>query len=134
MPFRAKFNYRAGLDGRPRPYLDLLLGRETPPQRPVQGLLDTGADVSCLPSEYAAILGLTPQDLEHQATARHEQPLVDQSIPPIFAQLPGDRERTFELRPIFLPDTPQILWGRDLMQFYTVSFAEREQQFTLFAP
>ena len=50
---------RPGSDGHPRPYLWLTLkGPRGGPEVPIVGLVDTGADKSVLPIDYAQLIGI----------------------------------------------------------------------------
>ena len=63
-PWSATAPYRRGSDGHPRPYLWLTLkGPRGGPDVPIVGLVDTGADKSVLPVDYAQLLGYQAEDL-----------------------------------------------------------------------
>lgn len=125
--------YRPGPDGQLRPYLLLTLrGLKTGGEVVISGLVDTGADRSVLPVDYAAELGYTVEDL-----APVEVGQVEGSASAWLAQKPckafvdGIPEIEFEIAPLFIAGL-NVLWGRaDLMMSFTVSVSEKRQELTL---
>lgn len=102
-----------------------------------QGIVDSGADFSCLPYGYASLLGYQPADLtELQGTQVQGAMTLYRAATPIRALLPGDMPRnTFELHPNFVENADMILWGRlDFFRVFSVVFTETMQQFTLVRP
>jgi hypothetical protein len=126
---RINLPYEPGPDGRPRPYLWLELHGPGGSVR-VRGVLDSGAGVSVLPRPYARMLGLEE--------ALYEVPVESggsavQSELPVTAYVPGAPEQEVRLQPAFVDAHRDPRWGRDFMRVWSVSFAEREQQFVLWA-
>jgi hypothetical protein len=100
--------YKLGPDGQWRPYLLLtLIGVKPAAEREILGLVDTGADRSVLPIDYAAELGYTVDEL-----AAVEVGQVDGSASAWLAQRPckasvdGIPEVEFEIAP-FVRRQPQ---------------------------
>lgn len=125
--------YRPGPDGQLRPYLLLtLIGHKPGQEIMISGLVDTGADRSVLPIDYAEELGYSVDDL-----APVEVGQVEGSASAWIAQKPcgaivdGIPELEFEITPLFVASL-NALWGRaDLMMAYTVSVSEKDQELTL---
>ncbi len=125
--------YRPGADGQLRPYLWLtLVGLKQGQETLISGLVDTGADRSVLPIDYAEELGYTVDDL-----APVEVGQVEGSASAWIAQqsceafVDGIPEIKFEIKPLFVA-TLNALWGRaDLMMTYTVSVSEKDQELSL---
>lgn len=125
--------YRPGPDGQLRPYLLLtLIGLKPGSEIMISGLVDTGADRSVLPIDYAEELGYTVDDL-----APVEVGQVEGSASAWLAQQPcgaivdGIPELEFEITPLFVASL-NALWGRaDLMMAYTISVSEKNRELTL---
>jgi hypothetical protein len=125
--------YRPGPDGQLRPYLLLtLIGLNPGQEIMVSGLVDTGADRSVLPIDYAEELGYTVDDL-----APVEVGQVEGSASAWLAEKPceafvdGIPSIRFEIEPLFVASL-NALWGRaDLMMNFTVSVSERARELTL---
>lgn len=125
--------YRPGPDGQLRPYLLLtLIGLKPGQEIMISGLVDTGADRSVLPIDYAEELGYTVDDL-----APVEVGQVEGSASAWIAQKPcgaivdGIPELEFEITPLFVASL-NALWGRaDLMMAFIVSVSEKMQELTL---
>jgi len=125
--------YKLGPDGQWRPYLLLtLIGVKPRAEIEILGLVDTGADRSVLPIDYAAELGYTVDDLasvevgqvEGSASARLAQK-------PCKASVDGIPEVEFEIAPLFVASL-NVLWGRaDLMMSFTISVSEKNKELTL---
>jgi hypothetical protein len=132
-PWSATAPYRLGSDGHPRPYLWLTLkGPRGGSEVPIVGLVDTGADKSVLPIDYAQLLGYKVEDL-----APVEVGQVEGSASAWDAQKPceafvnGVASVKFEIQPLFVA-TLDALWGRaDLMMTYVVSVSEKDQELSL---
>jgi len=116
-----------------RPYLWLVLtGPRGGEQVLVSGLVDTGADRSVLPIDYAQKLGYKVDDL-----APAEIGQVEGSASAWLAQKPcqafvdGISEIKFEIEPLFVAGL-NALWGRaDLMMNFTISVSEKGKELTL---
>lgn len=125
--------YRPGPDGQLRPYLLLtLIGLNPGQEIMISGLVDTGADRSVLPIDYAQELGYTVDDL-----APVEVGQVEGSASAWLAKKPceafvdGIQSITFKIAPLFVASL-NALWGRaDLMMTFTVGVSERNQELTL---
>ena len=125
--------YKSGPDGQLRPYLLLtLLGVRPGAEVDVLGLVDTGADRSVLPIDYAEELGYTVDDL-----APVEVGQVEGSASAWVAKRPckafvdGLPSIEFEVEPLFVGGL-NALWGRaDLMMRFTVSVSEKAKELTL---
>jgi hypothetical protein len=119
--------FKRGSDGTPRPYLWVtvrgLNGREIE----IQGLVDSGADKSVLPREYAPLLGYTEANLKTEEIDQVEGVAKGEDAQvPCTAFVRGRPQPTFALRPLFV-DTLDALWGRgDLMRAYAVTISERD--------
>lgn len=125
--------YKLGPDGQWRPYLLLtLFGPKPESEVMISGLVDTGADRSVLPIDYAEELGYTVDDL-----APVEVGQVEGSASAWLAQKPcrafvdGIPEVEFEIAPLFVASL-NVLWGRaDLMMTFTISVSEKAKELTL---
>jgi hypothetical protein len=125
--------YKRGPDGQWRPYLLLtLIGVKSGVEIEILGLVDTGADRSVLPLDYAAELGYRADDL-----ASVEVGQVEGSASAWLAQKPckasvdGIPEVEFEIAPLFVSSL-NVLWGRaDLMMSFTISVSEKNKELTL---
>ena len=109
------------------------VGTSRPRQVEIDGIVDSGADVSALPFEYAEALGYADADLRHQrvdVAGGH----VDawRAAYPVGAAVLGMPELRFELCPLFVPGSRTALWGRqDFMTAFRVVVDERAQLLTL---
>lgn len=125
--------YRPGPDGQLRPYLLLtLVGVKPDREIVISGLVDTGADRSVLPIDYAEELGYTVDDL-----APVEVGQVEGSASAWLAKKPckafvdGIPEIEFEIAPLFVASL-NVLWGRaDLMMNFTISVSEKDKELAL---
>lgn len=132
-PWSGTAPYAPGSDGNSRPYLWLTLtGPRGGPKVPIVGLVDTGADKSVLPIDYAPLLGYDAEDL-----APVEVGQVEGSASAWDAQKPceafvnGVPTVKFQVQPLFVA-TLDALWGRaDLMMTYVVSVSEKAQELSL---
>jgi len=135
-PWNETTSYTRGSDGRFRPYLWLTLqSRRGESDVPIVGLVDSGADKSVLPLDYAELLGYETEDLSPVEVGQ-----VDGSADawdtqePCEAFVRGIPSVKFEIRPLFVA-TLDALWGRaDLMSTYVVSIDEKEEELTLHLP
>lgn len=134
MAARTKFAYEVGPDGQHRPYLWLEISGANHTREYVRGLLDSAADVSLLPAQYAKLLGYEDRDLEALTVASPSGEIrVRRARDPLYARVPGERERDVPLRPLFADRLGEGRWGRDFMRYYPVTFTERDRQFSLFS-
>jgi hypothetical protein len=122
-----------GSDGWLRPYLWLILkGPRAHAGIPIVGLVDTGADKSVLPKDYAKLLGYAADDLEPVEVGQMEGSAeawgAQEPCEAFVNGIPGVK---FEIQPLFVA-TLDALWGRaDLMMTYTVCVSERDRELTL---
>jgi hypothetical protein len=102
---------------------------------PVSGLVDSGADKTVLPIDYAELLGYSDDELERVEVGQVEGSVSAwDSKRPCRASVAGLSSVEFEMQPIFVA-TLDALWGRaDLMGTFVVSIAEREKELMLHLP
>jgi hypothetical protein len=107
-------------------------GLDGGPRIPVNGLVDSGADKSVLPLEYAPLLGYGDEDLEPQEIDQVEGFASGRDARrPCMAHVRGRPRVAFEMSPLFVA-TLDALWGRaDLMAAYEVTISERRQRLGL---
>lgn len=125
--------YKPGPDGQLRPYLLLtLLGVKPGLEVEILGLVDTGADRSVLPIDFAEELGYTVDDLEPREVSQVEgsaSAWVAKKACQAFVD--GLPDTTFEIEPVFVAGL-NALWGRaDLMMNFKIGVSERDRQLTL---
>ena len=116
-----------------RPYLWLALtGPYGGEEILISGLVDTGADRSVLPIDYAQTLGYKIDDL-----APAEIGQVEGSASAWTAQKPcqafvdGIAAVKFAIEPLFVSGL-NALWGRaDLMMNFTIAVSEKDRELTL---
>jgi hypothetical protein len=116
-----------------RPYLALHVTGPSGANGPIVGLLDSGADSTCLPFGYASLMGYQAGDLE-RLTGMSASGAMDtwRAKKPASAVVVGMSAPTFEINPLFLPNSPNALWGRaDLFRVFVVAFDEPNQTFTI---
>ena len=128
--------YKPGPDGQLRPYLLLtLLGVKPGLEVDILGLVDTGADRSVLPIDYAEALGYTVEDLEPREVGQVDG-LASAWVAkkPCQAFVDGLPDIKFEVEPLFVGGL-NALWGRaDLMMNFTISVSEKARELTLRPP
>lgn len=128
--------YKPGSDGHLRPYLWLTLHPLNGGQPvPILGLVDSGADKSVLPLDYAPLLGYQAADLEAEEVGQVEgSASAWDARKPCRAYINGLASVEFEMQPIFIA-TLDALWGRaDLMNTYVVSISEKDKELSLHLP
>lgn len=116
-----------------RPYLVVRMIGVNGAEGNVNGLVDSGADITQLPIGYASLMGYTGADLEPLtvATAGAAAQLT-RARTPCKAYVIGLPSIVLELRPAFSSASPWVLWGRtDFMVTFDISVSERNQHFTL---
>src|SRR4051812_49038692 len=86
-----------------RPYLALHVVGINGAEGDVFGLIDTGADVTCMPRGYASLMGYTAADLERSigGSASGSMTMWDANKPST-VWLPGLESQKFELWPSFV--------------------------------
>ena len=123
-------------DGDRRPWLTLEIWGQAPGAStpvPIDGLIDSGADTSALPFDYAEELGYGQRDLawEPIRQVRGRAPAW-RALRPCCARVRGIPEIEFDLCPVFIEGSLGALWGRaDFMTAYSFELEEREERFTL---
>jgi hypothetical protein len=116
-----------------RPYLQIHLTGPTGSDGDVIGLIDSGADTSCLPLGYASLLGYKQEQLQLTPCVGVGGACeVFEALEPLEAYVLGLQDAVFEMRPTFLPDSHMALWGRqDFFKIFGVCFDEPSEEFTL---
>lgn len=125
--------YRPGPDGQFRPYLLLtLIGLKPDQEVEIVGLVDTGADRSVLPIDYAEELGYTVDDLAPVDVSQVEGTASAWvAKKPCEAFVDGLPEIKFKIEPLFVASL-NALWGRtDLMMAFTIAVSEKSRELTL---
>ncbi|HZV73595.1 MAG TPA: hypothetical protein VFF79_07765 [Conexibacter sp.] len=136
MPTELRAPYLDALRTGKRPYLSVRLFGPSGNSLGAIGIVDSGADVTCLPVMTSALLGLDKEDLE---PSRVQQlggaKAAFQARDPIRAQLDGVPDFEFELRPVFC-EGHQGLWGRQdfFRAFEAITFYEAAQEFVITIP
>ncbi len=100
---------------------------------PINGLVDTGADKTVLPIGYAQLLGYGANDLTFSPLQQVQGAADAWDVnAPSRAFVVGGLPDEFELRPLLVPGSLNVLWGRDdFMRAYAVVVSETTQQLTL---
>jgi Aspartyl protease len=122
--------YRPGPDGQLRPYLLLtLIGLNPDQEVEILGLVDTGADRSVLPIDYAEELGYTVDDLAPVDVSQVEGTASAWvAKKPCEAFVDGLPDIKFKIEPLFVASL-NALWGRtDLMMTFTVGVSEKKRE------
>ena len=125
--------YRPGPDGQLRPYLLLtLIGLKPDQEVEISGLVDTGADRSVLPIDYAEELGYTVDDLAPADVSQVEGTASAWvAKKPCEAFVDGLPDIKFTIEPLFVASL-NALWGRaDLMMAFTIGISEKDRELTL---
>jgi hypothetical protein len=135
-PWTGTVPYREGSDEHPRPYLWLTLrGPRSGAGIPIIGLVDSGADKTVLPLDYAQLLGYKPEELTSVQVGQVEgsADAWDAQVP-CEAHVNGIEAVKFEIKPLFVT-TLDALWGRaDFMATYVVSISEERRELGLHLP
>lgn len=136
MALELRRSYRDAFGHGMRPYLTVRLSGIQGRDVTAVGLVDSGADVTCLPMVMAALLGFRRSDLEPVAIqqlggGQHAW----RAMTPIRAQLVGAPATAIELTPIFAEGSRRSLWGRDdfFRAFEEICFHEQDWTMTLAA-
>lgn len=125
--------YKPGPDGQLRPYLLLtLLGVKPGLEVEILGLVDTGADRSVLPIDFAEELGYKVDDLEPREVSQVEgSASAWVAKKPCQAFIDGLPETRFEIKPVFVAGL-NALWGRaDLMMTFDIGVSESSRELRL---
>lgn len=136
MPTELRASYLDALRTGRRPYLSVRLAGPGGASLGAIGIVDSGADVTCLPLLTSVLLGLEKEDLEPSRVQQlgGAKPAFQARLP-IRARLDGVPDFEFELRPVFC-EGHQGLWGRQdfFRAFEAISFDEAAQKFVLTIP
>ncbi len=121
--------------GVPRPYLVLYVTGPNGKSGAIPGVIDSGADMTCLPLGYASLMGyeagsnLTLAD-GHQASGKMQVWAAESTT--CEAHVVGLTDHVFELRPSFVEGNEIPLWGRgDFFLAFQPTFDEVAQEFSL---
>jgi hypothetical protein len=122
--------------GTARPYLVLRVVGPDGASESVPGVVDSGADNTCLPLGYAPLLGYGDEDLEQRPmTQASGTATCHVARRPSTAWVVGLEARPFEVRPTFIDHALNALWGRSgLFQAFAIVFDEPAQRFSLIVP
>jgi len=128
LPYRDPFN-----TGRLRPYLLLHVVGPSGASGDLWGIVDSGADSTCLPLDFAPLMGYGPGDLEQQpfqqAGGTATCYIAKQSS---VAWVVGLDDRPFNVQPTFIDGASSVLWGRqDFFMQFGITFDEANQHFSL---
>lgn len=119
-----------------RTYLAVHLVGPNGAEGDVLGIVDSGADSTCLPRDFAALMGYAAGDLE-------EKPMVQAGgattcwVPkqPSTAWVVGLEDRPFSFEPTFMDGALSVLWGRaDLFQEFGIVSDEPSKHFSPIVP
>ncbi len=122
--------------GSKRPYLVLHVTGPSGASGAIVGVVDSGADSTCLPFSYASLMGYRTGDLERREGVGAGG-VIDTwaARTPATAVVDGLAEPSFAIRPLFLPNISHALWGRaDFFREFGIAFDEPGQAFTLTTP
>ncbi len=122
-----------GSGGARRPYLWLQVTGPEGNSLPIRGLIDTGADRSSLPAEYAALLRLDPSDVAIETGQQVSGTFSVWTWPTTLqAFVIGQPEYAFEIHPTFTPGSLTGLWGRsDFLRLWNFVLDEGNQRLYL---
>lgn len=125
--------YRDFGQGGVRPYLVMQLTGINGASGPVWGLVDSGADLTSLPFEFATLMGYSAGDLQmSQGIQAGGTMTTYRALSPCSATIPEIPSVTVSLSPVFIQGSRTILWGRqDFMQHFDVTIMESRQCFSL---
>jgi hypothetical protein len=119
-----------------RPYLVLHVTGLNGESGDIIGIVDSGADITSLPLDYASLMGYAAADLRSESvegvggatSAFH-------ATKPVLASVAGLDDSPFDLNPCFVDGNDMVLWGRsDFFKQFIVAFNENEQNFTIIRP
>ena len=128
LPYRDPYK-----NGLLRPWLSLQLTGINRRTGRVWGLIDSGADKTSLPLDYAALMGYTAAHLEQTDVGVADGSVVScwAAKTPAIAYLPGLATYKFEIYPTFMRGDA-VLWGRlDFFRAFVVTLDENAQAFAL---
>lgn len=120
-------------DSEARPYLVLQVTGPNGRGGPIYGVVDSGADQTCLPFRFTALMGYTVGNMRREQGMSASGPMgmwvaEDASS----AHVVGLDEVELDLWPTFLPEGHVALWGRaDLFRQFGILFEEEDQRLSL---
>jgi Aspartyl protease len=125
--------YRPGPDGQLRPYLLLtLIGLKPDYEVEISGLVDTGADRSVLPIDYAEELGYMVDDLKPVDVSQVEGTASAWvAKKPCEAFVDGLPEIRFKIEPLSSPASTSSGGKPDLMMNFKIGVSEKDRELTL---
>jgi hypothetical protein len=125
--------YRPGPDNQLRPYLWLHLTGLNGRSGDVVGLIDTGADRTSLPADYASLMGYAAGDLQPvQVSQVQGTTNAWLAKRPVGAFVVGAPQITFPIEPLFVDGSLSVLWGRaDLLSVFDLHLFEHRQEFAI---
>ena len=128
--------YKSLAGGPARPYLVMVVTGINGQSGPVLGIVDSGADTSSFPYEYATLLGYTGATLKDedfiQAGGVGKAYRATQTSTAVVQGLEGGP--SVLMTPSFIRGGQWVLWGRtDFMRVFNVGFFESQQVFTITA-
>jgi hypothetical protein len=102
---------------------------------PVPGIVDSGADTTSFPIEYAQLMGYTPATLETETFSQAAGTASGyRATLPCTAVVPEVPGTVVSMTPSFVPGAQMVLWGRtDFMRVFDVHISESNQHFTITA-
>lgn len=122
--------------GLARPYLAVHLVGPSGASGDVLGVVDSGADTTCLPLDFATLMGYTAADLRQELMTQAGGTMNGYiATSPSTAWVVGLEDRPFEIRPTFLDGAASVLWGRgDVFSQFGFAFDEADQHFSVIVP
>jgi hypothetical protein len=126
--------YRTFVEGDiARPYLFLLVTGINGESGPIPGIVDSGADATSLPYDYAALMGYDDTTLVEEIFGQAEGTGIGyKATKPSTAIVPEIPDKRFEFFPQFIRNSETALWGRmDFMRHFEVTISEVNQSFTI---
>ena len=126
--------YRTFVDGDlPRPYLVMEVTGLNGTSMRIYGIVDSGADQTSLPFEYASIFGYDETTLSQRQFRQVEGTgtsyVATTPCTAVVMEIPGT---TVSLSPQFIKGSQIVLWGRlDFMRSFHVTVRESEQIFVI---
>lgn len=131
-----RFAYSDAFGHGMRPYLTVRLSGVAGHEFDAVGLVDSGADTTCLPMLTVPLLGFGRKHLEPVTIQQLGRDLdAWQAVTPVRARLVAPEGHEFELMPVFVPGSTRTLWGRDdfFRSFERICFHELDWAMTLAA-
>jgi hypothetical protein len=119
----------------PRPYLVMNVTGINGRSGGVMGIVDSGADTTTFPFEYASLMGYSPATLTQetftQAAGNGVGYRATQQCTAVVPEIPL---KVVQMMPSFIQGAQMVLRGRtDFMRAFEVAFHETQQRFTITA-